>query len=306
MKKTTKVLLMLALAFFIVGAALGIASLSAGFRYSEFAQNIEDGRFNLIGPAEWSKKVTSELAALPGVGGSGKTFEQTYTGVNALQLKVGRADCEIIPYDGQDWKVEGEHLNSRFDCELDDGELCVSCKGPLLSFIGTKNNTAKLKLYAPRDQILEKVDIEAGVGTVAMSEDGDFLRCDQLDLECGVGETDICADIRREAKIAGGVGEVHITLAGKEEDFNYKVEYGVGDVTIDHEKHSGIGGDYKVDNDAEKDLRIECGVGSVELNFREDSAGHYAEDDALISGRDKDKDHDSTHYVDDESQEHHE
>ena len=250
MKKTTKTLLLLSLAFFLSGVALGIASLCAGFNYNEFVQNVEAGRFNLGGPA---RKLADGLGVLT-ADEKGKTFEQSYTGVRALNLKVGLADCEIIPCEGEEWKVEGERLNSRFSCKLDDGELCVDCGRALLSFIRTKSNTAKLKLYAPRDQVLEEIDIDAGVGTVAMS--GDSLR----------------ADIREKGKLEGGVGEVRLTLAGKEDDFNYKVEYGVGGAVIGGEKHSGLGGDYEVDNDAAKDIKVECGVGSVELLFEETAA----------------------------------
>lgn len=272
MKKTTKTLLLLSLAFFLSGAALGITSLCVGFSYNEFVQNVEDGRFNLIGPEEWIGKVMSGLGVLSEEEGRGRTFAQTYTDVRALKLKAGQADCEIILCDGSEWKVEGEHLTSRFDCKLDDGELRVECGRPLLSFIRTKSNTAKLKLYVPRDQVLEEIDIDTGVGTIAMTGDGDFLKCEELKLECGVGKTSLRADIREKGKLEGGVGEVSLTLAGKEEDFNYKVEYGVGDIAIDGEKHSGLGGDYEVDNDAAKDLKVECGVGSVELLFEEIAA----------------------------------
>lgn len=268
MKKTTKTLLWLALAFFLSGAALGIASLCAGFNYNEFVQNVEAGRFNLGGPA---RKLADGLGVLS-ADEKGKTFEQSYTGVKALNLKVGLADCEIIPCDGEEWKVEGERLNSRFSCKLDDGELSVNCKRPRLSFLRTKNNTSKLRLYAPRDQILKKIDIDAEAGTIAMTGDSDFLKCEELKLECGVGKTSLRVDIREEGKLEGGVGEVSLTLAGKEDNFNYKVEYGVGNVSIDGEKHSGLGGDYEVDNDAAKDLKVECGVGSVNLLFEETGA----------------------------------
>lgn len=268
MKKTTKTLLLLSLAFFLSGVALGIASLCAGFNYNEFVKNVEAGRFNLGGPA---RKLADGLGVLT-ADEKGKTFEQSYAGVRALNLKVGLADCEIIPRDGEEWKVEGERLNSRFSCKLDDGELCVDCGRALLSFIRPKSNTAKLRLYAPRDQVLEEIDIDAGVGTVAMSGDRDFLKCEELKLECGVGKISLRTDIREKGKLEGGVGEVRLTLAGKEDDFNYKVEYGVGNVSIDGEKHSGLGGDYEVDNNAAKDLKVECGVGSVELLFEETAA----------------------------------
>ncbi len=266
MKKTTKTLLLLSLAFFLSGVALGIASLCAGFNYNEFVQNVEAGRFNL--PA---RKLAAGLGVLT-TDEKGKSFEQTYTGVRALDLKVGLADCEIIPCDGEKWKVEGERLNSRFSCKLEGGELSVNCGRPLLSFLRTKNNTSKLRLYVPRDQVLEEIDIDTEVGTVAMSGDSDFLKCEELKLECGVGKTSLRADIREEGKLEGGVGEIRLTLAGKEDDFNYKVEYGVGNVAIGGEKHSGVGGDYEVDNGASKDLKVECGVGSVELLFEETAA----------------------------------
>ncbi len=296
MRKTTKVLLMLALAFFIAGAALGIAGLSAGFRYREFVQSIEAGRLTLIGPVEWTGKMLEDLSARQGTDDGGETFGRTYTGVRALKLRAGRTDCEIIPCDGSEWKVEGEHLTSRCGCELDDGELCIEVDRPFLSFLRSGDHTAKLKLYIPRDQILEEVDIEAGVGTVTMDGDGAFLVCDRLELECGVGKIELCADVRSSARIEGGVGEACVTLAGKEEDYNYRVEYGLGGVTIGGENYSGIGGDYKADNGAEKDLRIECGVGSMELRFREDDTQAVDHQDGEDAGSEQEHHEGEDHF----------
>lgn len=274
MKRSTKGLLLAGAAFFAVGAALGIASVSAGFRYGDFVEAVEEGRFNFAGPEELTGKVQTELF---GSAEQETRFEETYTGVKSLKLKAGQADCEIILCGGPEWKVKGEHLLSRFRCDLDDDELCIDCSGALLGGIlrlqGGK--TAKLEVYVPRDQILDEVDIEAGVGTVRIAGAEDFLRCRSLDLECGVGEADICADVREEARIEGGVGTICMTLAGKPDDFNYDVECGVGDIRIDNERYSGFGRDARIDNAAEKDVRVECGTGSVELMFAEE---HHEEE----------------------------
>ena len=83
-----------------------------------------------------------------------------------------------------------------------------------------------------------------------------------------------------EGDIECGVGEVALTLSGSETDYAYNIDCGIGEVTVGGRSFSGIGvsrsEDDFDDNDDHhgeehhggKELSVECGIGSVSINFK--------------------------------------
>lgn len=265
MKKTTKTLLMAAFAFLIVGAAFGIVSFCLGFEAEAFREAVDDGKLHVVGPSGWSGDVKAWISDLT----TGNVeFEDTYTGVESLKLEIGAADCRIIPYTGNEWKVSGYGLPSRFTCKQSGKTLKIDCSRSGWNLFNFGGDHAVLELYIPKNQCADEIKINTGVGSVE-TVDGTLI-CNKLDLDCGVGECIISADIRDKGEIDGGVGSIVLTLAGTEQDYNYEVDCGVGDISIGDGHYSELGGKKKIDNRADRDLDIECGVGSVEIDFSED------------------------------------
>ena len=264
MKRTTKALWVSALTFFAAAIAFGLASLCSGFHMDEFVQAFEEGKFTVDGSMSWTKDVQD---AVTDVFDSGSSFSRIYTDeIKSLKLQTGAIDCRIILTDEDVWRVNGYQLPLRSSCELQGNTLKIDCSRRIWNYIGFGNKQGQLELYIPRDQIIEKIKVDAGAGNIRV-EDG-MLKCEQLKLDCGVGETDIYLDVGKEVDIDGGVGEIRLTLAGEAEDFNYDIDCGVGSINIDGDHHTNLGGEYKIDNLAEKDLRIDCGVGAVEISFK--------------------------------------
>lgn len=268
MKKFTKALLMLALAFFVSGAAFGIASLCAGFSMDEFVYMIEDGQLTIDNSAKWTEDIQRIVSDAVSPAGE---FEWFYTDVESLKLEAGVADCTIIPYDGEEWKVYGYQLPASFRCKQNGKTLRISCGGRFWNLLGIGQEKAQLELYIPEDQIVHEMKIDAGVGAIRVDEgiNEGVLKCESMDLDCGVGDTDISVDIQEKLKIDGGVGRIWLTLSGKLTDFNYDIDCGVGSIDIDGNHYAQLGDEYEIDNHAKKEIKIDCGVGSVEVYFSE-------------------------------------
>lgn len=262
MKKTTKFLLMAAFSFFIVGAAFGVVSICLGFRPDEFRAAAEDGRLRFPGSAKWTGNIRGWVSDLTT---DCYDFEETYTDVEALDLEVGAADCRLILYEGDTWKVAGYQVPSRFKCRQSGKTLKIDCSKNGWGFLNFGMTNTELAIYIPRSQALRTVKLDVGVGSLE-TEDG-VLKCDKLELDCGVGECTVRADIGQKGDIDGGVGNITLTLIGKEQDFNYDIDYGVGSVEVGKSSYSGLGGDRKIDNDADRDLEIDCGVGNIVIDF---------------------------------------
>lgn len=265
MKKSTKTLLMASFAMLIVGAAFGIVSFCFGFEVEAFREAVDEGKFQVIGPSGWSGDVKDWVSDLTT---ENVEFSESYTGIDSLDLEIGTAECMIIPYSGKEWKVSGYNLPSRFTCKKSGKTLKIDSSKSGFRFFNFGGDNAVLELYIPKTQCADKIKINAGVGSVG-TVDG-ILVCDELDLDCGVGECVIRADIRKKGEIEGGVGSISLTLVGEEQDYNYDIDCGVGSIDIEDNHYSELGNKKKIDNGADRDLEIDCGVGSVEIYFEEE------------------------------------
>lgn len=108
---------------------------------------------------------------------------------------------------------------------------------------------------------LETCKIEGGAGQV------DILSGDihNLRLDMGVGKFTINSSLYGNNKISSGVGKLDINLNGNKEDYQIKVEKGIGSINIDgssvsNESVYGSGNNY---------IKIDGGIGSIDVRFND-------------------------------------
>lgn len=108
--------------------------------------------------------------------------------------------------------------------------------------------------------ITENAKIDTGAGKVNItSAKINDLRCD-----LGIGATEISAKLLGNTRISTGVGSLKLDVFGKKEEYETKVNKGLGNVTIDEEKIS----DNEVLGNGENRIDIDGGVGEIKINFR--------------------------------------
>lgn len=201
-----------------------------------------------------------------------------YDPVKELELKVKRAKIEIQEYDGDKICVDRSKLNNDLTVSSmkKDGKLQISVKGD------SEDNEGTLLIKIPKDTIFEKLeldlyggvlevaklqttnlDLSASAGMIQLSD----FQTNNLEIECGAGEVQLSGEVTQDADIECGVGTVSATLHGKEEDYNYSLSCGIGNIEVDTHSYSGIGREMELDNGQAKTIQVDCGVGSVELKF---------------------------------------
>ena len=79
-----------------------------------------------------------------------------------------------------------------------------------------------------------------------------------------------CAAEELDADV--GVGSLEFTLTGPEENYDYDISVGVGEVRCGQEDFSGLGARKEIDNHAGRLIKIDCGAGSAVIDF--DGTGH--------------------------------
>lgn len=262
MKKSTKRMLIFALILFMMGGAFGIASICMGFRSDDFHAVMEDGRFDFSKASKWGKQISSFF----GGAAAGKTeFDERYSEIESLDLEIGAADCTIIPSDTGEWRVSGNKLPDGFQCVQQGDKLVINCNSSFINFFGVGTSNAELTIEIPDSQLLKEVRIDMGVGD--LSGDAGMIRCEKMDIDSGVGDCELWADVTETITIDGGIGDISLKLYGEEEDFNYDIDCGIGSIDIGEKRYDSLGAEAKTDHGAEKKVKIDSGIGSVKVWF---------------------------------------
>ena len=143
----------------------------------------------------------------------------------------------------------------------------------------------KVCISYPEDVKLQELEIEMGAGTVYLNRDieteklsvemgaGEFesknpVTAREADLEIGTGSMTFADLSARKTDGECGLGELDLTLTGTQEDYNYDLECGVGNLDVGSDSYSGLGREKTISNKgADRKLDLECGMGNVSVNF---------------------------------------
>ncbi len=147
------------------------------------------------------------------------------------------------------------------------------------------SKTRKVCISYPEDVKLQELEIEMGAGTVYLNRDieteklsvemgaGEFdsknpVTAKEADLEIGTGSMTFADLSAKEISGECGLGELDLTMTGTQEDYNYDLECGVGNLDVGSDSYSGLGREKSISNTgADRKLDLECGMGNVSVNF---------------------------------------
>lgn len=278
MKIFTKIILAISGTLLCIGVVCFVIATSMGLTWNQFHQMIKDGKFSfdlndvlvLHLDFDFDDDSYSDL----------NTVEITETCSN-LDIEFGAGSLEIKYADVEHILIEQENV-IHFDVDVDDETLQI--EGGL--DIGIHDTSdATLTITIPQDMVFDSIDMEIGASVAVITD----LNTDILSIEVGAGSATINglhADTLSIAVGAGkadvnnlnvkkldaevGVGELNATLLGSENDYNYKLECGIGSVQIGKNSYDGLGASQNVNHpDANRRIDIECGIGKVDIDFTE-------------------------------------
>lgn len=204
-------------------------------------------------------------------------------------------ELRFEPSDVGQVTVETEHIGKdlKFSCEQDGEELKLKTKDKFLD--RNKQGEGTITIYLPENLSLEELKIELGAGYLYL----DGVCADKLQIDAGAGEAEIMdfyagkakfkADVGKvtafgmvtgDIELEAGVGCIDYTASGCEEDYDYEIQAGVGTVTCGDSNYSGLGVEEVIEHHAGKKMSIDCGVGSVNVQFDEnirmcEKEGHH-------------------------------
>lgn len=216
--------------------------------------------------------------------GDGETIDakEDFKGIHDIYLEVSGVNVEIVEADTDTVSLEVSNVDSRLELEYykDDGELNIQTRKNIArvadGLYGTillrvpKNRMEDIELNIGAGELsaqslnAESLSIHAGAGEIQI----DRFDAQDADFDCGVGSITAAGSTTEDISINCGIGETYLTLDGGEMDYNYDVKCGIGEVSLGGMSYSGImGKKNEMDNGAARDMDVNCGIGSIEIDF---------------------------------------
>jgi len=230
-------------------------------------------------------------------------FSQTYKRVDSLD--ISNAVGELIIKEGDSFKVEAENVSKNFKAKVTgNGKLQIrdtrNFKFLWFEFGPFKSSNAKIMVYLPSDFVADDVEIDMGAGTLYIEKlstkeldisagtgkvEGKNLTADKVkieggvgtvklsnvhfsnvDFECGLGEFVVDGVLLGKIDLECGIGRVELNLKGDVNDYNFEVDSALGKILLNGERINKL---RQKSKEADHRIRIEGGVGSVEIKMEE-------------------------------------
>lgn len=304
MKHFVKWMLGLAVVFLVVGVGFVIAgvTLGAGFAEADFlnemgsrvlhirdysriesfikgeedVENLSDLLITDEEPMELYEEYEGKLRTEHGTHDGGSTYKLSTVKNLEIDLKAGELYMEA--YSGNEIKVQVEHEDKKY-VKVSSGEDFLKIEGL------KKIHSGDVVVYYPKDLKLDQLKIEIDAGTIVIEDE---ISADLLNISIGAGELDADGKLYTETAMievgAGevniewistdtlegscGIGEMSLCLEGKEKDYNYYLECGLGEIQIGDNTHSSIADHQEIRNDnTDKKISLSCGMGEIEIDF---------------------------------------
>ena len=150
-----------------------------------------------------------------------------------------------------------------------------------------KAKDRRIVVSCPSGMEFRKIDIEVDAGAVSV-ENGlkvhelsvavdagvfsntDSVAASEVEAEVGTGTLDFYGLDAENIQADCGLGTMNLEVAGEQADYSCSLSCGAGKVKIGDEEYSGLGTVKKIDNaEASRKMKIDCGLGTVCVNFKE-------------------------------------
>lgn len=233
MKTFTKIMLILAGVFGTIGVICMVVAFAMGLTTTHLWDMVENGQFSFD---------SGDLE----ISGGNTTSEQTiHENCRNVEIDFDAGLLEIYYDDVEEIQVKCINIPN-LETKVEKDTLEIGKKSGV-HIHWHNNEERRLTIILPKDMEFERVE-----------------------LEVGAGQADVRGLITQKLELEVGAGQANVELIGMQKEYNYDIECGVGNVVIGGTSYAGLGTEQSVENEgATKQIRVECGVGEVQVNFTE-------------------------------------
>lgn len=226
--------------------------------------------------------------------------------IDKLELDIGASSLQIKYEDVEEYQVQVRQSKRGYIfCEEDGSVLSIESgiENSVIHLGGETGN--KITLTIPKDAELKEIEltlgagscsgeklcahtmsIEIGAGNLDVDQlkaektmelsvgagniQADKIEAKQLELECDAGRCYVKkVTTKNDISLTCDAGYVYVGLQGTEESYNYDLSCSMGSLKVAGQQHSGVDFSKETDHGADKELKVECNVGAIEIEFCE-------------------------------------
>lgn len=287
MKKSSKVMLLIAAVVGVAGIGMSIGGVAmgatiAGLNLSKygFSDAIKKTTkyVSLDDKDSWEQD-WDEITQLGPVetDGDKEIFETAPT--SELEFSLSGDELKFQSYDGDKLRIEVTgSKKDKVRIGTEDDSLILETTG--------RSQNREITVSYPENVRFKETSIDVAAGTVTMCDE---FRTDDLDVSVAAGEFTNAGKISvsndttitvgtgnvelseldiYNLEVDCGIGNVDLDILGKEADYNYEISCSAGNVDIGGSSYSGIGHNKNITNpNARRDMNLDCGVGNITVNF---------------------------------------
>ena len=203
-------------------------------------------------------------------------------------------------FGGERFRVEADGMR-KFQGYVEGGTMEIRGTSKVNSN-SDGNLGGSICLYVPEGYYFENTSLDLGAGSLSVEElqtgaleanvgagkmTFEKLEADQAELDCGAGQMTVEELSSRVAEVSVGMGsvrlngdvterldgecsmgELKLTLAGTQTDFNYDLSCGMGELKVGDDSYNGLAQEKQINNNASKNMELECAMGSVVVEFK--------------------------------------
>lgn len=220
-------------------------------------------------------------------------------GITELQVQAGGCVMKMQVSEDDCFRVEADGMR-KFQGYVENDTLVIRGTSKVSSN-SEGNLNGSITLYVPAGYYFENTSLDLGAGSLTVAElqtDAleanvgagkmafEKLAADQVTLDCGAGQITVGDLNSRITEVSVGMGsvrltgdvterltgdcsmgELKVTLAGVQTDFNYDLSCGMGEMKVGDDSYSGMANEKQINNQAAKDMELDCAMGSVVVEF---------------------------------------
>lgn len=192
-----------------------------------------------------------------------------------LDIQVGLGEVHVL-YHEKDSVILEIGKYGKMQCFLEEDTLKI--KG----FLSRSNTDEIMTVYLPKNSSYQDINVEVGAGVLNVQEltgkdvtlevgmgtlEVSSLKADYLDAEVGMGSAYLRCSIEKEADMEVGMGEMVVEVIGEQDDFNYELSCGLGNLEVEGVYQIAGAGEKSIEKSARKELALEVAMGSGEISF---------------------------------------
>ena len=177
-----------------------------------------------------------------------------------LDLDVDKGVIRIAEKEGiSQIQVNVQDIYGRTRCYMDESTLKIKRE----SGRSRGNDAPRIEVLIPAGKELDKLSLDMGAAECRVLG----ITLSKLEIDTGVGAVTFSGTVNGDVEIETGVGDVTLNLTNPEQDYNYRIECGVGTIQVGGSSYTMLSHETHINNNAAYNMELECGVGSIKVNF---------------------------------------